>query len=270
MDIGAQLRTAREAKGLSIGALAERTRVPARALAAIELNNQSSLPPHPFGRGFVRTYAEEVDLDPDRIVREYFAQFPAQPASGHATVSRDAPGPSWQPSSTWVGMGTAVAILMVVVTAAVVLGRRGETAADPGTVGTTGAVPATPAATGHDVAACCAARDRTRCRRHVASGSCFCSAAPAGAITVVLSMSRPCWVAATVDGQRTIYRVLPPGRSPDARGGARHRDPFRRCGRRGLDDQRPGRRRAGCERRGARREHHAGERRERALRKCEV
>ena len=24
-------------------------------------------------------------------------------------------------------------------------------------------------------------------------------------------MSRPCWVAATVDGQRTIYRILQPG-----------------------------------------------------------
>ena len=65
MDIGAQLRTARETKGLSIGTLAQRTRVPARTLAAIERNDQSAHPPHPFGRGFVRNYAEEVDLDPD-------------------------------------------------------------------------------------------------------------------------------------------------------------------------------------------------------------
>ena len=79
MDIGAQLRTAREGKGLSIGTVAERTRVPVRTLAAIERNDQSALPPHPFGRGFVRAYAEEVDLDPDRLVREYFAQFPAPP-----------------------------------------------------------------------------------------------------------------------------------------------------------------------------------------------
>jgi hypothetical protein len=30
-------------------------------------------------------------------------------------------------------------------------------------------------------------------------------------MTVVLSMSRPCWVAATVDGRRTIYRTLQAG-----------------------------------------------------------
>ena len=79
MDIGAQLRSAREGKGLSIGTVAERTRVPVRTLAAIERNDQSALPPHPFGRGFVRAYAEEVDLDSDRLVREYFAQFPSPP-----------------------------------------------------------------------------------------------------------------------------------------------------------------------------------------------
>ncbi len=99
--------------------------MPARALAAIELNDRSSLPPRPFGRGFVRTYAEELDLDPDRLVRDYFAQFPSRPALVH--VARDATEPSWQPSSLWVGMGTAVALLVVVVAAAVVLGRRGET-----------------------------------------------------------------------------------------------------------------------------------------------
>jgi cytoskeleton protein RodZ len=202
MDIGAQLRTAREARGLSISALAGRTRVPARALAAIELNDQSSLPPHPFGRGFVRTYAEEVALDPDRIVREYFAQFPARPAPAHALVARDAPGPSWQPSSTWAAMGTAGAILLVVVAAAVVLGRRSDTAVDTGTVGTTGAMPATPAATG--AATSLAAPP-------YAPPSPPPSPPPAGAITVVLSMSRPCWVAATVDGRRTIYRVLESG-----------------------------------------------------------
>jgi cytoskeleton protein RodZ len=76
MDIGGQLRSAREARGLSLATLAQRTRVPERALAAIERNDASALPPHPFDRGFVRTYAAEVDLDPDRMVRDYFAQFP--------------------------------------------------------------------------------------------------------------------------------------------------------------------------------------------------
>jgi cytoskeleton protein RodZ len=200
MDIGAQLRTAREAKGLSIGVLAQRTRVPARALAAIELNDRSSLPPRPFGRGFVRTYAEEMDLDPDRLVRDYFAQFPSQPAL--VRVARDAPEPSWQPSSLWVGMGTAVALLVVVVSAAVILGRRGESTVEPGSVGTGGAPAAAPAgSTPQSVATPEAA----------AAPAVPNSTLPPGAITVVLSLTGPCWVAATVDGRRTIYRVLEPG-----------------------------------------------------------
>jgi cytoskeletal protein RodZ len=210
MDIGAQLRAARETKGLSISTLAQRTRVPARTLAAIELNDQSSLPPHPFGRGFVRTYADEVDLDPDRLVRDYFAQFPAQPAP--VPGARDAPEPSWQPASRWMGMGTAVAILLVVVAAAVVLGRRSDSAVEPDAVGTTGASPATSAPTAAapqpiaqpDSVAPSAAVAAPAARPSQ-------SGAQSGAITVVLSMSRPCWVAATVDGRRTIYRILQPG-----------------------------------------------------------
>ena len=71
IDVGSELRTARETKGLSIATLAQRIRVQPRTLSAIELNDLSSLPPRPFGRGFVRAYAEEVDLDPDRTVERF-------------------------------------------------------------------------------------------------------------------------------------------------------------------------------------------------------
>jgi cytoskeleton protein RodZ len=210
MDIGSQLRTAREAKGLSVRTLSERTRVPARALAAIELNDQSSLPPHPFGRGFVRTYAEEVDLDPDRLVRDYFAQFPARRALAPVGVALAEPEPAWQSSSWWMPMGTAAAILLVIV-AVVVLGRRGDRTAEPGSVGTAGTAPSAPAPTGsapHAVAEPDASPSPAIAAAAAAPSQ---SAAQSGAVTVVLSMSRPCWVTATVDGRRTIYGVLQPG-----------------------------------------------------------
>jgi cytoskeleton protein RodZ len=200
MDIGAQLRTAREAKGLSIGTVSQRTRVPARALSAIERNDRTALPPPAFSRGFVRTYAEEVDLDPESLVRDYFAQFPA--IAPPTTSVRKLPDASWQEPSRWGGMASAVAILLAVVVAAVVLGRRSETGTELTPVGTTGdsaaraaPVPATPAI---EVPATTPAAPAP-------------PAGPSGPLTVVLSMSRPCWVAALVDGQRTIYRVLQGG-----------------------------------------------------------
>lgn len=199
MDIGAQLRTAREGRGLSIGTVAERTRVPVRTLAAIERNDQSALPPHPFGRGFVRAYAEEVDLDSDRLVREYFAQFPSPPpVPNHVPLSREPVEPPWQPPSRWIGMASAVGILLVVVAAAVVLGRRGERAAEPQTVGTTGTSPATP---GTGVAPPVTFK---------ANPSAVAQPSTA-AVTVVLSLTRACWVAATADGERVLYRTLQPG-----------------------------------------------------------
>ena len=206
MDIGAQLRSAREGKGLSIGTVAERTRVPVKMLAAIERNDQSALPPHPFGRGFVRAYAEEVDLDSDRLVREYFAQFPTPPpASNHVPLSREPVEPSWQPPSRWIGMATAVAVLLVVVAAAVVLGRRGERAAEPETVGTTGTSPAA-AGTGATppVPSKPPEPSTTASAPAIAQPS-------ASAVTVILSLNRVCWVSATADGERVIYRILQPG-----------------------------------------------------------
>ena len=201
MDIGAQLRSAREGKGLSIGTVAERTRVPVKMLAAIERNDQSALPPHPFGRGFVRAYAEEVDLDSDRLVREYFAQFPTPPpVSNHVPLSREPVEPSWQPPSRWIGMATAVAVLLVVVAAAVVLGRRGERAADRETVGTTG----TSTGVTPPVAS-------TAAEPRVAANAPAIAQPSTPAVTVVLSLTGACWVSATADGERVLYRILQPG-----------------------------------------------------------
>lgn len=205
MDIGAQLRTAREAKSLSIATLAQETRVPARTLAAIERNDQSALPPHPFGRGFVRTYAEEVDLDPDRTVRDYFAQFPEQSDSDRTPVLHELPDVSWQPPSRFLGMGTAVAILLVVVAAAVVMGRRGDSTPSPEAVGTAGTSPATPAPATAPPATPQPIDQPDR------AGAPAIAAPVPGAMTVVLSFTRPCWVAATVDGRRTLYQTLQPG-----------------------------------------------------------
>lgn len=201
MDIGAQLRLAREGKGLSIGTVAERIRVPVKTLAAIERNDQSALPPHPFGRGFVRAYADEVDLDADRLAREYFAQFPSPPpVPNHAPLSREPVEPLWQPPSRWVGMATAVSVLLVVVAAAVVLGRRSERAPEPETVGTMGAAPATPA-TGVAAPA----------DHNTAVEPAHTPAAPAAPVTVVLSLTGASWVGVTADGERVLSRTLQPG-----------------------------------------------------------
>jgi cytoskeletal protein RodZ len=192
-DIGAELRAAREAKGFSVATIAQRIRVRPRMLSAIELNDLTSLPPRPFGRGFVRAYAEEVDLDPDRTVQNFFAQFPATPARRPPLSARDHAAESFfRPPSQLNGLGTAAAILIVVVTAAVVAGRRGEPPAESNAIGTTGApVAAAP--------------------REVPVEQPAAPPPAAPPLRLSFSVTRPCWVAATADGQRTLYRTLAPG-----------------------------------------------------------
>ena len=212
MDIGAQLRAAREAQGLSLTNLSQRTRVPERALAAIERNDKSALPPPPFSRGFVRTYAQELDLDPNLLVRDYFAQFPEPPPTT-APPRTEIAESSWQAQPRWVGLGTAFAILLVVVAAAVVLGRRSENSNEPAPVGTSGETPAASAAAATATALKPAGTlERSgAAQTGVAPAAALVPPQPASRLNIVLSTSRPCWVTASVDGRRTIYRILQAG-----------------------------------------------------------
>jgi hypothetical protein len=62
---GELLRQTREAWGLSLEAVAKRTRIQARSLAAIEAEDFKALPARVFARGFVMTYARELKLSPE-------------------------------------------------------------------------------------------------------------------------------------------------------------------------------------------------------------
>ena len=68
---GKKFSSARDAKGLSLDQVAEETRISTRFLRAIEQETFHLLPGGIFNRGFIRTYATQVDLDPDIVVAEY-------------------------------------------------------------------------------------------------------------------------------------------------------------------------------------------------------
>ena len=78
-EIGNSLRGARERQGLTLPGISSRTKIPVRSLEAIERNRFDELPGGVFRRAFVRTFAAEVGLDSDRVVRDYVERF--EPAS---------------------------------------------------------------------------------------------------------------------------------------------------------------------------------------------
>ncbi len=208
MDIGAELRNAREAKGLSIRALAERTRIQPRTLAAIELNNIAAIPPRPSGRGFVRAFAEEVNLDPERTVHSYFSQFPATSLAAGPPALRyfeRAEASPYRPSP-WASLGTAATILLVVVVTAIMAGRRNAATSETAAVGTTGAATPAPTTTTPSSAPAVARPDAQAPVASVPS-------APAPPLRFAFTVSRQCWVDASTDGTRVLYRILEPGES---------------------------------------------------------
>lgn len=87
-DFGGKLRQAREGRGLSLRQIAVITKISASALEALERNDVSKLPGGIFSRSFVRSYASEVGLDPDRTVQEFLERFQDEPAPPRNPVVR--------------------------------------------------------------------------------------------------------------------------------------------------------------------------------------
>ena len=75
-DFGGRMKRAREARGISLRQISEVTKLSISALEALERNDVSRLPGGIFSRAFVRSYAGEVGIDPEKTVRDFIAQFP--------------------------------------------------------------------------------------------------------------------------------------------------------------------------------------------------
>src|SRR5262249_52786959 len=70
-NFGATFKKSRESRGISLDQIAHGTRISTRFLAAIENEEFQVLPGGLFNRGFVRSFAEAVGLDPDQAVADY-------------------------------------------------------------------------------------------------------------------------------------------------------------------------------------------------------
>src|SRR5690349_21087309 len=70
-SLGEKLRTAREARGVSISEVAEQTRISPLYLEAIDVDNYKSLPGGIFNKGFVRSYAKYVGIDEQEALNDY-------------------------------------------------------------------------------------------------------------------------------------------------------------------------------------------------------
>lgn len=75
-DIGEKLRSAREAKGLSIADIEKASKIQSRYLTAIEQNDFDKLPGEFYVRAFIRQYAQLVGLDGKDLLSDFHKEVP--------------------------------------------------------------------------------------------------------------------------------------------------------------------------------------------------
>jgi cytoskeleton protein RodZ len=75
--LGDRFRSAREARGLSLSDVSEQIRIRSIYLAAIEDENWSAVGAPVYIRGFLRTYARFLGLDPEDVVAAFNGEVPA-------------------------------------------------------------------------------------------------------------------------------------------------------------------------------------------------
>ncbi|MDR7450245.1 MAG: DUF4115 domain-containing protein [Armatimonadota bacterium] len=86
LGIGERLRNAREARGLALEALERQTYIRAAYLQALEEERFDRLPGRAYVKGFLRTYAAALGLDPDRLLEAYPLDAELPPIVGPAGV----------------------------------------------------------------------------------------------------------------------------------------------------------------------------------------
>ena len=74
-EIGNSLREARERQGLGYPEIESATKIRAKYIRALEEEDFTAIPGDAYIRGFLRTYADYLGLDPDVYVDEYASRF---------------------------------------------------------------------------------------------------------------------------------------------------------------------------------------------------
>ncbi len=69
--VGQKLKSAREAKGLSIEEVSKMTKLSEKSLIALENDRYEELPASPYIKGFVKLYAQSVGLDPTQVLEAF-------------------------------------------------------------------------------------------------------------------------------------------------------------------------------------------------------
>ena len=95
--IGQRLKKTRVYRHLTLEKVAEATRIRLQYLQALEADDFSAMPSPVQARGFLRNYAQYLDLDLDQIVEELRASQPEPEAEAEVIFEGDQTKPEPEP-----------------------------------------------------------------------------------------------------------------------------------------------------------------------------
>lgn len=113
--IGARLRNAREAKGLTEQQVAERLCFTPQRVRDLEQCDFTAISARAYARGYIQSYAKLLQIDPQEIISVFDSiEFPASTAkrSVQLVIRRENNGPSAQ--IKWFGVGIGLVLLALV------------------------------------------------------------------------------------------------------------------------------------------------------------
>jgi transcriptional regulator with XRE-family HTH domain len=124
-SFGEKLRVLRESREIALDEIAESTKISKRYLQALERNDFEELPGGVFAKGYIRTYAEYLGVNPEPLLEAYVSELQSRgegdPAedekaarqAAHAALSKLA-GTSPDEARSGFGPGAKYALLGVI------------------------------------------------------------------------------------------------------------------------------------------------------------
>ncbi|HZK54932.1 MAG TPA: RodZ domain-containing protein [Desulfosporosinus sp.] len=199
---GQMLQAAREAKQWSFTDTEEITKISVRYIQGLEEENYDVLPGATYAKGYLRTYAKQLDIDPDEIIALYNASAMPEPNPVLVPTSVVKGRPLWfRPV-----LIASTAVLALVLVVAIAVSQSGEKIAEepysPAALPSAQkAEPVTPAPS-----------------TAVVPDPATVVAPTQEGLTAQLTFTKDCWISFAIDGQASNQELFKAGTTTELNG----------------------------------------------------
>jgi cytoskeletal protein RodZ len=179
------------------------------SLEALERNDLTRLPGGLFTRAFIRAYAQEVGLDPDRTIQDFIAELPADAATAAAHPAGMEDSEKLESDRQAVSTAIRLVLISIPIIAAVIYFSTHRSPLGPNAPSAPSEEPA-PVEPAQNTAE----SPQAQASPDAVPGTVAPAISPAreaSALTMVIAPKASCWVSVTVDGEPTFSSLMKAG-----------------------------------------------------------